>query len=151
MKAYLDSVTLIEFLYEFAEKIEIHPSFQLFEAIRRRKLECLVSFYAFPELFGYVQRNYPPDISNTVFRESLVVLFSYPITIVPYLGRAEVNRLRRHFTIADPYDALHAACALFHGCDTIVTYDSHFDAVAEKFIIATPQEILQQLQTNIED
>ena len=56
----------------------------------------------------------------------------------------------RRFTIADSYDALHVACAIFNGCDAIVTYDSHFDTVANIITVVTPQEALTQLQTNKE-
>jgi predicted nucleic acid-binding protein len=62
------------------------------------------------------------------------------------LDRTEINRLRRRFIIADPYDTLHVVCALFHNGQAIVTYDSHFQTVANVIAMMTPQEALSQLQ-----
>jgi predicted nucleic acid-binding protein len=60
-------------------------------------------------------------------------------------------RLRRRFTIADPYDALHVATAIFHNCDTIVTYDDHFQAVADVISVLSPEEILAHIAEMAED
>ena len=149
MKLYLDSVVLIDFLFEPVETSEREQiGQQLFSAIQQSETECIVSFYSLPELFGYVQRNYPPDIVNTVFKESVIVLFSEPVKIVPYLDRTEVNRLRRRFTIADSYDALHIACALSNNCDAIVTYDSHFQTVTDIIPVFTPPQVLEHILDN---
>jgi len=77
----------------------------------------------------------------------MMVLFSEQITCVSYLDRIEANRLQRRFTIADPYDGLHLACALFHNCQAIITYDSHFKAALEIISVMTPQEALSKLVT----
>jgi len=149
MKLYLDSVVLIDYLFQTVDSIEREQiGQQFFSAVRQGETECIVSFYSLPELFGYVQRNYPQDIVNAVFKESIIVLFSEPVTVASYLDRTEVNRLRRRFTIADPYDALHVACALSNNCDAIVTYDSHFQAVADAISVFTPSQVLEHIPNN---
>ncbi len=72
----------------------------------------------------------------------LVELFSLPLTILPFLDRTELNLWRRRFTISDPTDALHTAVALAHGCDAIIAYDQHFEAVSDHIPYHTPEEYL---------
>ena len=143
MKLYLDTVILIEYLYNFSEETERTQAIGgIFELARQNKVELFVSFYTLPELWGYVDRSYPAHVINLVLRESLVVLFSEPVTVVPQLNRTDINILRHRFKIRDSYDALHVACALFHSCDAILTYDFHFQSVASIISVQTPQDIV---------
>ena len=142
MKLYLDTVILIDYLYNSEETERTQAIGRIFELARQEKVELFVSFYALPELWGYVDRNYPAQIANPVLRESLIVLFSEPITVVPQLNRTDANILHRRFRIRDSYDALHVACALFHHCDAILTYDFHFQSVNSIISVKTPQDIV---------
>ncbi|MBM3129387.1 MAG: type II toxin-antitoxin system VapC family toxin [Chloroflexi bacterium] len=152
--AYLDSSVLIAFLYEKQE----HPARfeqvrRLVSAIRERILIGLVSFYVLPELYGHVQANQPENEINLVFRLSLVELFGIPLTIVPFLNREDLNRLRQQFVIADSDDVRHVASALFNKCDAIITFDHDFQQVANLIPAHTPAEFLATLtkKNNVEE
>ncbi|MCB0211746.1 MAG: type II toxin-antitoxin system VapC family toxin [Anaerolineae bacterium] len=142
MKLYLDTVILIEYLYNSNETERTQAVSGIFELARQETVELFVSFYTLPELWGYVDRSYPPHVANLVLRESLVVLFSEPITVVPQLNRTDINILRRRFKIRDSYDALHVACALFYNSDAILTYDFHFQSVANTIPVKMPQDVV---------
>ena len=146
MKVYLDTSALVPFLYgEFIEPARFVQMEQLFGYIEAGQITGVLSFYAFHELYEYLAANYPPDDVSDGFRHSLLELLRFPLTVAPHLDRTESNRLRRRFTIADPYDALHIATAIFHRCDAIVTYDAHFQAVADVIPVYTPEELLSHI------
>lgn len=146
---YLDSSILIAFLYEE----ENHPhrfeeTQRLFSAMPEGVLSGVVSFYALPELYGYVKQDQPEQAVNTVFRLSLVELFSVPLIVMPFLDRDDFDRLRQQFTIADPEDVRHVAAALFKKCDAIITFDHHFEQVANVIPVYTPDEFLATLESS---
>ncbi|MCL4490163.1 MAG: type II toxin-antitoxin system VapC family toxin [Chloroflexi bacterium] len=140
---YLDSSFLIAYLYEERDDPErFRRANRLIGPIRGGSVEAVVSFYALPELYSYVNRYQPREEVGGVFRASLIQLFSLPISIVPFLDRSELNHLRQRFTISDPYDARHVAAALFKGCDAIIAFDEHFREVSSVIPAYTPDEYL---------
>ncbi len=143
---YLDSSVLVAFLYEESDQPErFRQAQQLILAIRDGTIQAIVSFYALPELYGYVARHYPESEINSAFRLSLVELFSVPLIVAPFLDREVLNRLRQQFTIADADDARHIAVALSRKCDSIITFDYHFRQVADLIPVFEPDEFLATL------
>lgn len=152
MNLSFDSSALIPFLYgEHTEATRYEEMRQLFDFIQGGKVEGVISFYVFNELYEYVAITRLPDEVSDLFRISLLELLRFPLVIVPHLNRTDSNRLRRRFAIPDPYDAIHTACALFHDCDAIVTYDSHFDSVKNVIQVLSPQDVVTQLTHSTED
>jgi predicted nucleic acid-binding protein len=146
-KIYLDSSVLIAFLYEKQD----HPAKfeqvqRLVAVIRQARANGVVSFYALPELYAYVQDRYPADLVSLVFRLSLLELFDIPIIIVPFLKRDVLNHLRTRFRITDPDDARHVAAALASDCDALITFDHDFGQVATVIRVHTPAEFLDTLE-----
>ena len=43
----------------------------------------------------------------------------------------------------DPSDIPHVISALVEGCDCIVTYDSHFNAVSDMIRVLKPEDIVE--------
>lgn len=143
---YLDSSVLIAFLYEKQDHPEKFEQAQrIVFAIRQARVNGVVSFYALPELYAYVQDRYPADLVSLVFRLSLLELFNIPITIVPFLKRDVLNRLRTRFRITDPDDARHVAAALAMECDALITFDHDFEQVNNVIRVHTPAEFLDTL------
>ncbi|MBI5649454.1 MAG: PIN domain-containing protein [Chloroflexi bacterium] len=145
---YLDASVLIPFLYGEQEPEKNVSARQLFAAIRAQTVRGLVSFYALPELFGYVAAHYPDEEINEVFRSSLVTLFSAPVIVKPYVERAETERLRRKFSISDASDAVHVIAALYFGCSAIITFDHHFRSVNDIIPVYTPAEFFATLESS---
>jgi predicted nucleic acid-binding protein len=140
---YLDSTILIAYLYEEYDAVECFAQARrVFQAIRAREIEAAISFYALPELYGYVESHFLQEQANTAFRLSLVTLFEIPLTVLPYLKRTERSLWRRRIRLRDSSDEPHIAIALAHGCEAIVTYDQHFQDVAELIPAYTPEELL---------
>jgi predicted nucleic acid-binding protein len=152
LKVYLDTSVIVPFLYgELTEPARFAQMERLFGAIENGQIVGVLSFYAFHELYEYLAANYPADDISDGFRYGLLELLRFPLIIVSHLDRTESNRLRRRFTIADPYDALHVATAMLHNCDTIVTYDDHFQAVADLITVLSPEQILARIAETAED
>ena len=145
---YLDSTVLIALLYgETIEPARFEQCRRLRTAIHDGLTGAVVSFYALPELFDYVERHQPTDEVNAVFRLSLVELLSLPIIIMPFLDRGDLNQLRQQIKIADPDDARHVAAALNRKCDAIIAFDHHFAQVANIIPTYTPAEFLATLKS----
>ncbi len=145
-RVYLDTTVLVVFLYGKHDEPSRYTSVaRLFAAIFRKELQAVVSFYTFPELYGYVAENFPRDVRNTTVRHSFLKLFAYPVEIVPFLDRTERRRLARKINIHDPTDFLHVASAVVNDCDIICTYDSHFDTSRAHIEPLSPEELLTEL------
>ena len=146
MKVYLDTTVLVVLLFARHEELERYVAVErLFDSILQGKLKAVVSFYAFPELYGYVVDHFPQDIQNTVMRYGFLKLFLYPVEIASFVDRTERRRLARKLNLRDPGDFLHVASSLVNGCKYIVTYDSHFEAVSSMIEPLTPEELLTKL------
>jgi len=147
MIVYLDTSVLIPYLYQEREEPGLLAQMQrFFDAVRAGHLEAWVSFYVLPELYDFVGDAYETEKAPEVFRESLVVLFSEPVIVRPYLDRSTLSLWRRRFTISDSDDVLHVAAALAWGCDAIVTYDHHFFQVKEHIPVGFPDECLEVMR-----
>lgn len=146
-KVYLDTTVLVVFLYGKRDEPRRYADVaRLFDAILRQKLQAVVSFYTFPELYGYVVENFPQDVRNTTLRYSFLKLFAHPIEIVSFLDRTERRRLARKINIHDPTDFLHVASAVVNDCDCICTYDSHFDTSRAHVQPLSPEDLLTELK-----
>lgn len=143
---YLDSTALIALLYgEKFEPERFEQCRRLRAAIQAGLTDAVVSFYALPELYDYVEQHQPANEVNAVFRLSLVEVFSLPIIVMPFLDRADLNQFRQQFKIADSDDARHVAAALHRKCDAIIAFDYHFTQVTNVIPAYTPAEFLATL------
>ena len=115
---------------------------RMFQAIRAGEIEAAISFYALPELYGYVESHFSQDEANTAFRLSLVTLFEIPLTVLPYLKRTERSLWRHRIRLRDSSDEPHITIALARGCEAIITYDEHFQDAADLIPAYTPEEFL---------
>jgi predicted nucleic acid-binding protein len=146
MSVYLDASVLIAYLYEETAELEQARQAQpLFDAISASKVKATIAFYSLTELYGYAVTHYPETHSNEIFRLSLVDLFSIPLVIRPFVDRNQSETLRRRFTISDPTDVTHVVAALAFGCDAIITFDHHFQQVADLIPVFTPAAYLAAL------
>ena len=148
MKVYLDTTVLgVRVFGPFSEKErERYPDVQsLFAKIDGGEIDAAVSFYALQELHALcAELDADAGFENTV-REVLLEILHHRVDILPLLTREERMLYRRRFTIQDASDEPHVICSLVGGCDTIVTYDSHFEEVQGLLTIYTPRQALDAL------
>ncbi|MDH7484974.1 MAG: PIN domain-containing protein [Anaerolineae bacterium] len=147
MRVYLDSSVVLVYLYgEFSEEERFPPTQSLFAAISSRKVEGAVSFYLFPELYGYVAEKWPADDVSEVVRLGLVQLLSLPLLVKPFLERERLSLWQHRLQLLDISDVGHAGMALEANCDAIITYDYHFGKLVERIPVWTPEECLAVLE-----
>lgn len=106
----------------------------------------MITFYALPELYNYVAENYAANQVDETFRISLIELLNVPLTLKPFVDRANLERLRRRFSITDSNDVFHVAAALHYGCSAIITFDHHFRQVADLIPVYEPDAFLAALK-----
>ena len=68
------------------------------------------------------------------------------IRLTPLLTREErILHSRTFSTLSDASDVSHAISALLAGCDTIVSYDHHFDEIAPILPRYLPEEFASEI------
>lgn len=139
---YLDSSVLVAYFFEEDDQPWKFQAAQgLMNALVRGSVRAVVSFYALPELYAFVQENRADQV-NALFRASMVQLFELPIQVFPFLEREQFNALRKSFSISDPNDVRHVAVALATFCDAIITFDRHFQQARDLIPVFSPDEYL---------
>ncbi len=147
VRVYLDASVLIPFLYGALETPDRFASVErLFWEIHQRRVEAVVAFYALQEVHRYIVRHAPVgENTDELFRDALRVLLDFPLIVVPYVERTEVNRWRHRVPIKDSTDVFHVAAAMGRDCGAIITYDRHFQDVTNVLPAYTPEEVLVAL------
>jgi predicted nucleic acid-binding protein len=143
---YLDSSVLLVYLLGSAAEPTRHAAARdLFTTIDNGDLTALISLYSFQEIYSFCEDNYPVDDVPEVFRQALLRLLASPVCIKGLLTREERLIHERRFHIRDASDTPHVISALLNHCEVIVTYDDHFQDVANVVESLTPEELLQRL------
>lgn len=117
----------------------------LFEALDAGRLHAVVSMYALQELCTYCYANFPAEQAPVVARLALHELLGHEVLLIPLLSRMDRVVLSRQFPMRDPSDQVHAATAYRAGCAIIVTYDQHYQDIADIFPCLTAGEVLARL------
>ena len=148
MKAYLDTSVIHVLLFgEYTERDrERFPETRaLFEAIDQRRLDAIVSFYALQEIYAFCRTTFPAKLHGQIARRALATICEHNVELAGLLSRQDRLSHRGTFDLLDPSDQPHAILAYLSGCDVIVTYDEHFDAVRQQIAVCTPAQAMQQL------
>lgn len=146
MKVYLDTTVLTLFLFGQSRHPQRYAEVKtFFEALDAGDLQAVVSLYALQELCAYCYANFPAEHAPVVTRLAFHELLGHDVLVVPLLTRMDRIVLSRRFPMRDPSDQVHAATAYREGCDVIVTYDEHYQDIADRFPCLTAGEVLAQL------
>jgi len=146
MKVYLDTTVITLFLFGQQRHPERYAEVRpLFEALDAGRLQAVVSIYALQELTSFCYATFPADCAPQVTRLALHELLGHELLVVPLLTRTERIILSRRFPMRDPSDQVHVATAHREGCEAIVTYDQHYQDVADRFVCLTAGETLERL------
>jgi predicted nucleic acid-binding protein len=146
MKAYLDTTVLTLLLFGQSHQPQRHAEVTaFFEALDAGRLQAVVSIYALQELCTYCYANFPSEHAPVVTRLAFHEALGHEVLVVPLLTRMDRIVLSRRFPMHDPSDQAHVATAYREGCDVIVTYDEHYQEIADRFACLTAGEVLTRL------
>jgi len=140
---YIDtSVLLVYTLTQAAEPDRHRPTVDFFARIVAGTLSGATSFYALHELHVFAIENAPDFATGVAFgRAALLQVLSLPLQILPLLSRTERRRHAARFAaLRDASDLPHAITAAVYGCEAMVTYDAHFQAIAALLSCRTPDD-----------
>lgn len=120
---------------------------ELFQRIDDEEVEAVTSFYALHEVFLFALRNAPdPATGAQAGKASLLEILKTKIRLTPLPTREERILYSRTFSaLSDASDVSHAISALLVGCDTIISYDHHFDEIASILPMCLPEEFASEI------
>ncbi|MBX7235150.1 MAG: PIN domain-containing protein [Caldilineales bacterium] len=146
MKVYLDtSVIVLSLFGAKGDPDRIAEVAGLFQAIDDGHLQATISLYGLQELCVFCYDNFPSDQAAQVARLAFHDILGHDLLLVPLLNRAQRIVLNRRFPMSDASDQAHAATAFHHGCEVVVTYDSHYQAITHLLPCLTAAELLERL------
>jgi predicted nucleic acid-binding protein len=141
LRLYLDTSVLTVYLFgRDKEPNRYSHTVRLFDEIDAGQADGLISLYALQEIFAFCQDNFSEEdieeITDLAFRH----LFQNRLRVCGMLTRQQKVLNARRFLIEDPSDLPHAIVAYLQKCDALVTYDRHFDSIADRLTVVDPQE-----------
>ena len=109
-------------------------------------LSAATSFYALHEVHLFAIENVPNFRVGTAYgKAALEKILALPLQLLPLITREDRTRHARTFSaLRDASDLPHAIAALVYGCDAIVAYDEHFDAIAAVISHTQPQDYVRK-------
>ena len=144
---YIDtSVLLVYTLTQTVERERYGPTTEFFARVVSGSLPAATSFYALHEVHVFALDNAPDFSTGAAYgRAALVQILSLPLQLLPFVSRIERRRYAPRFAaLRDSTDLPHTIAAAVHGCEAIVTYDSHFDAVSAILPCRRPEDFLTE-------
>ena len=146
MKVYLDTTVITLLMFGARTNPDRHGEVvDFFAALDAGRMRAFVSIYALQELCAFCYDNFPaedaPHVACLAFHE----LLGHELMLVPLLSRADRIVLNRRFPMRDTSDQAHAATAYRAGCEAIITYDQHYQDIADRFTCLTAAELLNKL------
>ncbi len=147
MKIYLDTSVINIYLfgkYSENEAIRFPAVDKLFELVNAKRVHAVVSLYSIQELYSFCKKIFSPDDVGHISRTFLSVLFSSKFELAGLLTREERLLHRSKFDRVDLSDQPHAISAFLNKCDSIVTYDRHFQKAKHIISVCDPEEVIKK-------
>lgn len=146
MKVYLDTTVITLLLFGAQTDTSRHREVtDFFVELDKGSVQAVVSIYALQELCAFCYGNFSAEDAPHVARLAFHELLGHELMLVPLLNRADRIVLNRRFPMRDTSDQAHAATAFHVGCEAIVTYDRHYQDIADRIPCFTAAEALAQL------
>lgn len=142
---YIDTSVLLVYTLTQAVEKERYPSTERFFAkISDGSLSGATSFYALHEIYVFSIDNAPNFSTGAAFgKGALERVLRLPLQILSFVSRSERARHARRFSaLRDASDVPHAIAAYVYGCEAIVAYDEHFDAITDLISHKEPEDYL---------
>jgi predicted nucleic acid-binding protein len=145
MKVYLDTTVITLLLFGAQTDPGRHREVTaFFVELDKGGVQAVVSIYALQELCAFCYGNFSAEDAPHVARLAFHELLGHELMLVPLLSRADRIVLNRRFPMRDTSDQAHAATAFHVGCEAIVTYDRHYQDIADRIPCFTAAEALSQ-------
>lgn len=130
---YLETSVLL--VYTLTESLEVERAKsvrRLFVKIDSGVVSAATSFHALHEIYVFALENAPDLKTGSQFgKAALQKILEARLRILPFVTRTERRRLAERFSnLKDSTDVPRAISAYAAGCDAIVAYDEHFQAIA---------------------
>ncbi|MCD6092834.1 MAG: type II toxin-antitoxin system VapC family toxin [Candidatus Aenigmarchaeota archaeon] len=146
MKIYLDTTVLAVFTYfKNIEKQRYESVLKLFEICKKNNIKLITSFYALHELFILPFNYFDKQKARKIGKEFIAdVLKIEEMELIEFLSREKRLLYQKKFeSIKDRTDIPHAISAFVERCDQIITYDSHFDKIADLIEVSSPEKFIK--------
>ena len=144
MKVYLDTSVTNVFLFGKYSEIEAQrlPAVKkLFKLINDERISAVISLYSLQEIFMFCKNIFHDDAGH-ISRTSLLDLFKNKFELSGLLTREERLLHRSKFVMNDLSDQPHAISAFINNCSAIVTYDKHFQKIADNIPVYSPEQLI---------
>lgn len=143
---YLDtSVLLVATLTQTVEPVRYVATRAFLAKLKSGALTGATSFHALHEVHLFALGNAPDPTTGAAYgKAALEQILAWPLHLLPLVSRIERAQHARTFrALRDPADVPHAIAAWVAQCEAIVTYDSHFKAIAQLIPYRTPEDFLE--------
>lgn len=142
---YLETSSLVAYtLTRVREPARYQEMAQLINKINGGEIEAITSFYALLELYMVAMNNAVDARQGTRDGKAVILeILRTNVDLVPLLRREErLVHTRRFAALRDSDDIPHAITAYLHGCQVLITYDTHFQTTANLIPYQSPSEFL---------
>lgn len=142
---YLDtSVLLVATLTQSVERMRAVATRAFLAQLTVGVLRGATSFHALHEVHLFAIANAPEPSTGAAYgKAALEQILAWPLHLLPLVSRVERAQHARTFrALRDPADVPHAIAAWVAQCEAIITYDSHFKAIAPLIPCRTPEDFL---------
>lgn len=148
MRLYMDTSVLAVFTYfKNIESNRYKSVSELIEICRNREMEIVVSFYALHELFLLPFDHFDEKTARTIGKKFVTEILKIDgVELIELLSRDNRLLYQERFRMNDRTDIPHAISAFVEGCDSIITYDTHFDQISHLISVSTPENFVASIR-----
>jgi hypothetical protein len=112
--------------------------------LNTRQIRAHISIYTLQEIYTFCKKIFPSKDVGHIAKFALSDLFKNEFEISGLLSRNDRLLYRTQFNLDDLSDQPHAISAYINKCESIVTYDRHFQKIKDKILVYSPEEIISQ-------
>ncbi len=149
---YLDTSVLLVYTLASGKEPDRYAAVeQLFLHIDSARVTAMTSFYALHELYLFALEHAPDfEIGTAYGKDAMGRILTTKVQVTPLLSRMERKINERLFRkLPDATDIPHAVSAKIWGCQGIIAYDEHFDAITDVLEHVTPEQLVVQIDAHL--
>jgi len=147
MKVYMDTSVLAVLTHFKNIELDRYKSVSKLVGVCKSKgIEIVISFYALHELFLLSFDYFDEKTARTIGKTSVTEILNIEgVELIELLSRKNRLLYQEQFNMNDRTDIPHAISAFVEGCDSIITYDTHFDQISHLINVSTPESFIDSI------